>query len=237
MFISEVKFLGISILEFGTFVSDLIMGLSCLYFYFNLKKLSINKEQKFISHFYLFLALASVFAAFGHSFFDYFENPMRILSWLCAYFAIYCVLIGSANMINNKNLKTVYNRFNVFQLLFFTVFILINPNFNLVKISLAFSLIGILIPLYIVDTVKYSNTANMYIFGGICIACLPALYHTLDFRFGYIFNMNDLSHFILIGCFYLLFVGLKKRHFSTIVDYELSRVMEFSSEEKNRLNE
>jgi hypothetical protein len=208
----SLEFLGISISEFGTFASDLIMGLSCLCFYFYLNKISANKHQKWISHFYLFLALSSIFGAFGHGFFDYFENPMRILSWLCAGAAAYCILYGSSNMITNKNLRVVYNYFSVIQLFVFAGFILINPVFNIVKISLAFSLIGILIPLYIVDTIKNSNTANIYIFAGIFIACIPALFHTMDFRFGRIFNMNDLSHFILIGCFYLLFIGLRKRH-------------------------
>jgi hypothetical protein len=211
----SVKFLGISISEFGTFISDLIMGLSFLCFYFYLNKISVNKQQKWISCFYLFLALSSIFGAFGHGFFDYFENPMRILSWLCAGTAAYCILYGSSNMITNKNLKIIYNYFNGIQLFVFAGFILINPVFIIVKISLAFSLIGILIPLYIVDTIKNSNTANIYIFAGIFIACIPALFHTIDFRFGYIFNMNDLSHFILIGCVYLTFIGLRKRHWRT----------------------
>ena len=213
MFISEIEFLGVSILEIGTFVSDLIMGLSCLFFYKSLKKISANKQQKLISCFYLFFALSSVFAAFGHGFYYVFGKLLPVLSWLCSGFATYCLLSGSSNMISNKNLKTVYNYFNVFHLLILFVFILISPNFNIVKISLAFSLIGILIPLYIVDTIKNSKKSNIYIFSGICVACAPALYHKLDFQFGYIFNMNDLSHFILIVCFYLLFIGFRKRHF------------------------
>lgn len=48
---------------------------------------------------------------------------------------------------------------------------------------------------------------------GIFLAILPSLYHTKEFSFGYIFNMNDLSHFFLILCIFFVFLGLKERFF------------------------
>lgn len=213
MFFSNIEIFGILINEPGTLVSDIIMGFASLFFYFKLIAKARNKQQKFLSYFFLFLSISSIIAAFAHGFFYIFGKFFHILSWSCAGLAIFYILSGSSSMINNSNLKRIYKIFNMSHLILLMLILIIYPKFDIVKVSFAFSLIGILIPLYLVDTVKNSCSTNLYIFLAIAIACVPALFHTVEFEFGLIFNMNDLSHFILIICFYFIYLGLDKRFF------------------------
>ncbi|MDR2009283.1 MAG: hypothetical protein LBQ22_02225 [Bacteroidales bacterium] len=214
MFLNHIEIWGILINEPGSFISDLIMGIACLFFYFRLLSKSVNKQHKQLSYFFLFFALTSIIGAFAHGFNYIFGMSLHILSWSCSGFAVYFLLAGSSGLITNQWLKNAYNIFNIFQLSLLILLILIHPSFAIAKISMAFSLAGIILPLYIVDTIKNSYLTNLYIFFAIAIACIPAIFHTIEFEFGYIFNMNDLSHFTLILVFYFVYLGLEKRFFT-----------------------
>lgn len=227
MIISEIEILGIIIREPGTFISDLLMGIVCLFFYFKLKQKAQNKQQKFLSFFFLFLAISSSIAALAHGLVLYFGKTLHVLGWSFGASAVYYILTGSSDMIKNQSLKVFYKWFNLIQLILLIFFLLISPDFTLVKISFAFSLLGILLPLYIIDSIKNYSIAHFYIFFGIAIACIPALFHTAQFEFGYIFNMNDLSHFMLMICFYFIYIGLQKRFFDVSKDSQVAEDKEF----------
>jgi hypothetical protein len=213
MIIAEVEVLGLAISELGTFVSDLIMGLACLLFYSNLKSGAENQQQRFLSLFFLFFAVSSIVAAFAHGLYLHLGKTLHVLSWSFGALAVYSILMGSVSLIKNQSVKQFYKWFNFGQLILLIVLLMIVPEFYLVKISYAFSLIGILLPLYIIDSIRNKFKANRYIYLGIAIACFPALFHTVQLEFGYIFNMNDLSHFMLVICFYFVNVGLQRRFF------------------------
>jgi hypothetical protein len=213
MFLNYVEVLGILINEPGTFFSDLVMGLACLLIYFRLLSKAVNRQQKNLSCFFLMFGISSIIAAFAHGFNYIFGMSLHVISWSCAGFAVYFILAGSSSLITSIYLRNVYNIFNIFQLSLLILLIIISPSFTIAKISFAFSLAGILLPLYIVDTIKNSYYTNFYIFAAIALASIPAMFHTVEFEFGYIFNMNDLSHFVLVAVFYFVGFGLEKRFF------------------------
>jgi hypothetical protein len=77
-------------------------------------------------------------------------------------------------------------------------------------------MIGIITPVYLVDLAKRGYRNNLFIITGVFLAILPSLYHRTEFTFGYIFNMNDLSHFFLILCIFFVFLGVKDRFFKVL---------------------
>ncbi len=66
-----VKLFNLEILEPGTFISDIIMAVACFFFFTSLKKVSISKFHKHLSHYFLFMALSAFVGAFAHGFYLY----------------------------------------------------------------------------------------------------------------------------------------------------------------------
>ncbi len=102
------------------------------------------------------------------------------------------------------------------QFMIYTVLIFVVSDFIVLKLNFVISMIGMITPVYFVDYVKKGYRNNLYIVTGVFLAILPSLYHRSEFNFGYIFNMNDLSHFFLILCIYFVFLGVKDRFFEPL---------------------
>ncbi len=215
MILGEINLWGLIIREPGTIISDFIMGFFCIVFCVKLLTNRDLKEQKYFAQFFLFLGLSSFVAAFAHGLYYYFGIYLHKISWLLAGFATYFLELGSTLLFQNEKFKSKFIGFIKIQLAIYIVFLLLYENFSIVKINFVVSLIGILTPIYIVDMVKNQLKHNLYIFLGIFLAILPSIFHSAEFSFLYIFNMNDLSHFFLILCIFFVFLGINERFFKT----------------------
>lgn len=214
MLIADIELLGVRLQEPGTIVSDLLMGLACIIFFFKLVSQKEDKQQKHLTLFFLFLGFSSFFAAFAHGLFSYFGIYLHIISWLFSGLSIYYLQLGTSTILTKPKFKFAYIILIKTQFLAYLILIFTMPSFTIVKLNFVISLIGIITPIYLVDYFRNKFRFNLYIIGGIFIAILPSLYHKANFNFGYIFNMNDLSHFVLILCIFFLFLGLRERFFS-----------------------
>lgn len=214
---SEINLWGLVILEPGTIISDILMGLACIFFFFRLLALDEIKKNRFFPRFFLFLGFSSFVAALAHGLFNYFGVYLHSLSWILSGLAIYFLQLGTAILFENEHFKQRFLLFIKMQFLIYMVLIFVVSDFIVLKLNFVISMIGIISPVYFVDYVKKGYRNNLYIVTGVFLAILPSLYHRSEFNFGYIFNMNDLSHFFLILCIYFVFLGVKDRFFEPLV--------------------
>lgn len=214
MIASEIQLLGLRILEPGTILSDLLMGIACLVFSVKLNKLDDFKKNRFISFFFLFLGFSSFVAGAAHGLFYYFGTYLHTASWILSGLAIYFLQLGTTVVFENEQFKTWYIVFIRTQLLIYLILLFAVSGFIVVKINFVISMIGVITPVYLVDMAKRGYRNNLFIITGVFLAILPSLYHRTEFTFGYIFNMNDLSHFFLILCIFFVFLGVKDRFFN-----------------------
>ncbi len=214
MLIADIQLFGVRLQEPGTIVSDLLMGLACIVFFFKLVSQKEDKQQKHLTFFFLFLGFSSFLAAFAHGLFSYFGIYLHIVSWFFSGLSLYYLQLGTTKLLTNPKFKVAYSIFIKTQFLAYLILIFTVSSFEIVKFNFVISLIGIITPIYLVDYFRNKFRFNFYIIGGVFIAILPSLYHKVNFNFGYIFNMNDLSHFVLILCIFFLFIGLRERFFS-----------------------
>lgn len=210
---NEIQILGIQFLELGTIISDTLMGLVALIFFRKLKKHTKYKYNKFFSFFFLFFGISSLIAAWTHGLFLYFDIYLHIIAWILSGISFYFLQLASASLVINAKFKLKYLIFIKVQLLLYLIFLFLFPSFLIVKINFAIALLVSIIPVFFMDYLKNNQKYNLFVIFGILLAIIPGLFHKLDFKFAYIFNMNDLSHFVLIICTYFLYLGLKYRFF------------------------
>lgn len=220
MIATEIQLFGLKILEPGTILSDLLMGLACLIFSIKLNRLDDCKKNRFISYFFLFLGFSSFVAGAAHGLFYYFGIYLHTISWILSGLAIYFLQIGTTVLFDNEKFKSWYIVFIRTQLLVYLILLFAISGFIVVKINFVISMIGVITPVYLVDMAKRGYRNNLFIITGVFLAILPSLYHRTEFTFGYIFNMNDLSHFFLILCIFFVFLGVKDRFFRVFENLE-----------------
>lgn len=225
MIATEIQLWGLKILEPGTVLSDFLMGLACLIFFLKLIQMDNYKTNKFFGFFFLFLSASSFVAGAAHGLFYYFGSYLHIVSWILSGFAIYFIQLGTAVLFENEKFKNRYIRFIRMQLLIYSILLFVVSGFVVVKINFVIAMIGIITPVYLIDLVKKGYRSNLFIMIGIFLAILPSLYHRKEFTFGYIFNMNDLSHFFLILCIFFVFLGVKDRFFKFNPDLDIRESM------------
>jgi len=201
-----VRIFSLEIMEPGTFISDIIMAVACFFFFRNLKKVSVTKFHKHLSHYFLFMALSSFVGAFAHGFYLYTGKFLHFITWMLTGIAIYFIEYGVST--NLKKQERFIN-FSKIQLVVYVLLTTYFLDFTVVKINTALGLLGIVVPILIVRILKFDEKYYIYSILGISLAIVPALMHQVKFAFGGIFNMNDLSHFVLILCQFLLFKGFR----------------------------
>jgi hypothetical protein len=206
---NEISFLSYRLLEPGTFFSDLLMAFACYYFYTSIKKNAFNKYHNQISLFFLFMGFSSFTGAFAHMLVLYTGKSLHYVSWILTGISVFFIEYGISSHIANERTR---NRFLIFikiKLLFFFIGASILMDFLFVKINTAIGLLGIVSPILLYHLIKLEKKCYIYSLLGIFLALIPAIFHQIKFEFVGIFNMNDLSHFFLILCLFLVFFGLK----------------------------
>lgn len=195
MIATEIQLWGLKLLEPGTILSDFLMGSACLIFFFKLIRMENFKKNIHFSFFFIFLSISSFFAGAAHGLFYYFGTSLHLISWIFSGFAIYFLQLGTSVLFTNEKFKKRYILFIRMQLVTYSILLFLVSGFVVVKVNFVIAMIGIITPAYLIDLVRKGYRNNLYIITGIFLAILPSLYHTKEFTFGYIFNMNDLSHF------------------------------------------
>jgi hypothetical protein len=90
-----------------------------------------------------------------------------------------------------------------------TIAVLVFHSFETVRVNSAFGLLGIVLPIQLYGYRALGMKRSAIIALGILSNIAPALIHAARFSYNRWFNFNDLSHIVMIGCFYIMYRGAK----------------------------
>lgn len=200
---------SLTILEPGTFISDVVMAFACYLFYIGLKKVTLTRYDKHCAYYFLFMAYSSLFGAFAHSFFLYTGKWLHFIAWILSGVGVYFMEYSLAELIKKDKRRELFISLIRLQLIVYVLASTIFMEFITAKINIVIGMLGVVFPLVLTQYIRKNDKNYLYPLLGILLAILPAFTHRIEFSFGGIFNMNDLSHFFIIFCQYLLFIGFK----------------------------
>ncbi len=201
-----VKLLNLELLEPGTFISNLFLATACYLYFLSLKKVSTTRFHKYLSYYFLLMAFSSFIGAFAHSLYLYTGKTLHLITWILTGLATFYIQYGLSP--NLKHQEKFLN-FSKVQLILFIILVTFFLDFFVTKINIALGLLGIVVPILLIRVFKYKENYYLYSVFGIFTAIIPALFHRVNYTFAGIFNMNDLSHFVLIINQFFLFFGLR----------------------------
>lgn len=146
----------------------------------------------------------------AHGFITYVGNNFHLAAWVLTGFAVFSAQLASLPLVQNKKLRQVMQVFIVAEVIAMTASVILFKNFDSVRINSAFALVGFVLVIQVVNFIKYRTRKSLLLAVGILSNVIPALIHAIKVSYNEWFNFNDLSHVVMIGCFYIIYYGAKQ---------------------------
>lgn len=160
--------------------------------------------------FFLFMGVASITGGTAHGFINYVGNNFHLAAWVFTGFAVFSAQLATLPLVENRKLLQILRIFVVAEVMVMTATVLIYQSFESVRINSAVALVGIVLLIQATTFAKYKTRKNGLIAIGIIANVIPALIHAIKVSYSQWFNFNDLSHVVMIGCFYIIYYGAKQ---------------------------
>ncbi len=223
----SIELMGLVLFEPITYISNILLAGFSLFWYYRLKVLGDDSEMsRSFSRYFLFMGLAPFISGQAHLF-DYYihHNYLHVVGWSFIALGTYYFQRGSAADYSTKLKKRLNLAFIIllitsivtyfgYQALFvldtekITVGV---PGFFAVSISSAIGYVLFLVPMNYVKYRYQKNAGSGVILLGIVLSAFTLVLHSKKFTIGPHINHNVLSHVVLIFCYYLYFLGMKKK--------------------------
>ena len=208
---TQIEVLGLTITEPFTWLTNwTVAGFS---FYFGHMLFHYNggdKQAKYWSFFFAFIGIASMTGGTAHGFINYVGINFHYAAWIFTGIAVFAAQLSALEVIKNTRVNQPLKLLVITELLVMIAAIVFYENFDTVRINSAFGLIGIVLPIQLYGYKRLKMKRNGIIALGIVSNVAPALIHAGRFSYSRWFNFNDLSHIVMIGCFYIIYLGAKK---------------------------
>jgi uncharacterized protein DUF6962 len=219
MNVPTIDFLGLHITEPFTWLTNwLVAAFALRYGYFLYFDKFADITQKFWSVFFVFIGLASITGGTAHGFINYVGQNFHYAAWILTGLAIFAAQLGTLQLIEHEKMRSATRIFSYIQLLILVSSVMYLHNFDSVRINSAVGLVGIVIPFSLIHYVKHRDRRSALIILGILSNLIPGIIHAFRISYNYWFNFNDISHVVMIFCFYIMYKGAKQN-----INIELSR--------------
>jgi hypothetical protein len=214
--IPHTSIFGYPIAEPTTALTDFILALLCLLFYFKVTKSRIEKGINNWRLFFLFMGISTLLGGITHAFLENHESAVYLSFWLTMQLAsglsIYFAQLATIRSIPNAKIPLYRSEQKSMllcriQFLVFATLVLIFQNFLVVVIN---STLGFLMVLYIhaLSGKKYGNRPAGWIAAGITISFLTAIVYSLKISVNDWFNFKDIAHVIMMVSICFIFYGV-----------------------------
>lgn len=212
MQVPTIELLGLQVTEPMTWITNWLVAAACLVFAYRLfYDEEADASQKFWALFFLFIGLASITGGTAHGFIQYVGHRFHLAAWLLSGISIFCAQLAVLQFIKQAKIRTFVRLFSYAQLMIMSASVLIFQHFSSVLIDSIVGLIGVVIPVSLAHYLKYKNRRSLLIIIGVLSNLLPALIHLSKFSINQWFNFNDISHVVMIGCMYLMYIAAGTR--------------------------
>ena len=211
MEVPTIEVLGIQITEPFTWLTNWLVAAFSFYFghkLFHDKNPDIQK--KFWAVFFLFMGLASLTGGTAHGFIHYVGNNFHLAAWIFTGLAVFAAEMASLPRVRNIKLAKALRILFYVELFAMTASVLLFKSFESVRANSVFGLIGVVLLIQLVHYIRYRTRRNGLIIVGILSNIIPALIHALRISYNEWFNFNDLAHIVMIGCFYIIYYGVRQ---------------------------
>lgn len=188
-----------------TAITNFILCACCLFFGFKVGK----SHARYWSYFFYAVAVATFFAAFGHSLYIDKNNILQLISRSANITAVCLASIASILYLRNKNVKLFLYLITIIQFSIAIVYIIMLNRFWIVKWDAIIGL-GLLVGGVNIFLASKGNKGSVIILKGIVITSLTAIIHSNKISISKWFNYNDISHVILFIGFYIIAQGAVK---------------------------
>jgi hypothetical protein len=195
-----------------TVLTDYIITLLCLLFFFRLKNENKVVSQKYWKAFFLFFGVSTFVGGFSHALFAIHEGFVYKSFWITMQvlngFAVYSAQQATYNtVLQNNEKREVWKKSYIIQLVLFLIAVFVFQNFLVVVLDNAIGLIPVMV-LHFMDS-KNPRVSKL-IANGILISFLTAFVHGAKLSLGAYFNFNDISHVLIMLSLFVVFLGVSK---------------------------
>jgi hypothetical protein len=196
----NVKWLGVTILEPSTVITNLLIAAACFYAYLNLKKkrLPETKTQLYITYFFLLMGFATVIGGvIGHAFLYTTGLYGKIPGWYISMAGVALferAAIGHGRPFMSKKLGDFFSTLNYLEIITFMALSLIKLNFIFVMLHAFY---GLFIVVFCFETFVYLKAKDpsfKYLLLATIFGLLAILCHVFQVGINKWFNYNDVSH-------------------------------------------
>lgn len=204
--VPTIELLGLQVTEPMTWITNWMVAAACFVFG---HKLFYDKQadisQKFWALFFLFMGLASITGGIAHGYILYVGHKFHHGAWLLSGISIFCAQLAVLPLIEKSKVRSFVRIFCYCQLMIMSASVLIFQHFSSVLIDSIVGLIGVVIPVSLAHYARYKDRRSALVIVGVLTNLIPALIHLLKISINQWFNFNDISHVVMIGCFYVMY--------------------------------
>ncbi|MDW3209017.1 MAG: hypothetical protein R8N23_04075 [Reichenbachiella sp.] len=208
--IPTIELLGLQVTEPMTWITNWMVATACFVFghklfYYEQADLS----QKFWALFFLFIGAASITGGTAHGFIHYVGHKFHHAAWLLSGISIFCAQLAVLPLIEKPKVRSFVRIFCYVQLMAMSASVLVFQHFSSVLIDSIVGLIGVVIPVSLAHYARYKDKRSALVIVGVLTNLVPAIIHLLKISINQWFNFNDISHVVMIGCFYVMYKAAK----------------------------
>ena len=208
---THIELFGIIITEPFTWLTNWTIAAFSFYFghmLFHAK--SGDKQAKYWSMFFVFMGIASMTGGTAHGFINYVGNNFHLAAWIFTGIAVFGAQLSALEIVKDARVYSPLKWFIIIEVLLMTASVIIYQSFESVRINSALGLVGIVLPIQLYGYKFLGMRRNGIIAIGIISNVVPALIAANKYSYNRWFNFNDISHIVMIGCFYIIYLGAKK---------------------------
>lgn len=211
MNVPSVDVLGIHITEPFTWLTNWLVAVFSFYFgHILFRDKLADTSQKFWAIFFLFIGFASITGGTAHGFITYVGRNFHYAAWILTGVAIFAAEMAAIQLIENEKVKNVVRFLVYIQLMLMVSSVMYLQDFNSVRINSAIGLVGVVIPISYIHYKKHRDKRSALIMLGIIANMVPGAVHAFKISFNAWFNFNDISHILMILCFFILYRGARQ---------------------------
>jgi hypothetical protein len=198
-----IHFFGYTIYEPVTVLTDVLLGLFCLFLSAKLKK-----DGNMWWLFFIAVGLSNFLGATGHGLYVEKDNVVQLFARLFGIISVLAAGLATLSRFASGIKKNTAIGLVIVNYFVFTIWLLSNNNFAHVKWNAALGL-GIFVAFsYLYIYLKSKNSKELLVTMGIFILAMAAAVHSIEFSAGEFFNHNDIGHVIMFFGMFTIYKGV-----------------------------
>ncbi len=195
-----------------TVLTDLLIAVVSLLAYLKLRKL--ERPSRMIAYFVFYFLMFSIstFTAgiVGHAMINHIDMAWKLPGWISGMLAVLLLSLAGIEHLyasDKQTLKFYLSHFIVIGSAGMIILTFITLDFRIVVLHAVILLLGIVMPLNLIQFLRSGNRGSLFLVGGVLTATIAAIIFSLKISVAVWFNYNDISHVIVALSTFIFFLA------------------------------